>query len=123
MLKSEHESPPEVHVSKNMNDVARKKISCEVRRHAHTDYLIEAVICRRAELNAEMDCIEFYFSCFQSQFRFHKVNASIIIQEILVSEATHEEGLELSLGQEGWLRLEAGSKICGSAHSQCKDFS
>ena len=51
------------------------------------------------------------------------INASIIIQEILVSEATHEEGLELSLGQEGWLRLEAGSKICGSAHSQCKDFS
>ena len=119
MLKSEHESPPEVHVSKNMNDVARKKISCEVRRHAHTDI----VICRRAELNAETDCIEFYFSCFQNQFRSHKVNASIIIQEILVSEATHEEGLELSLGQEGWLRLEAGSKICGSAHSQCKDFS
>ena len=31
---------------------------------------------------------------------------------IFFLEATPEKGLELPLGKEGWLRVEAGSEIC-----------
>ena len=39
-----------------------------------------------------------------------------------ILEATPEKGLELPLGKEGWLRVEAGSEICWSASGQCQNF-
>ena len=41
---------------------------------------------------------------------------------IFFLEATPEKGLELPLGKEGWLRVEAGSEICWSASGQCQNF-
>ena len=47
---------------------------------------------------------------------------AFIKSNCVFSEATHEEGLELPMGEEGRLRPEAGGEICWPAPGQCKNF-